>query len=59
MKNLADADEVVVRIPVVVVGVEVQVALAVVLVDDEGVLRTAHNVYTTAPAAPSLEYSGD
>ena len=38
--RVADADELVVRVPVVVVGVEVEVALGVVLVDDEGVTRT-------------------
>lgn len=41
MKKLADAEELVVRIPVVAVGVEVQVPITVVLVDDERVVQAA------------------
>ena|GEM_PF-5221360 len=53
MKRIADADEVVVRVPVVVVGVEVEVALGVVLVHDEGITRAEptvqNSVHATTP----------
>lgn len=41
MKRLADTDEDVVRIPVLVVDVAVEVAITVVLVHDERIVRLA------------------
>ena len=41
MKRLADTDEDVVRIPVLVVDVTVEVAFTVVLVHDERIVRPA------------------
>lgn len=56
MKKLSDAEEVVVRIPVVVVGVEVELALPIVLVHDERVGRAA-STYKITSGTPPVEYS--